>query len=139
MAYTGRQDLTKLHTLRSDYTFPRVFGALNLNPTSELLHHLRFFKFHNLKVQNTPFFAILRVIPYTGNLKNLRWWRNSEVVSGFSNSRNIEAHYFFCFAYELFLVRLYSQKRQSTQLHWTISPRKKRYLKNLKRFFALLG
>ena len=33
--------------------------------TSELLHHLRFFKLLNLKVQNTPFFAILGVILYT--------------------------------------------------------------------------
>ena len=40
-------------------------GLLNPDPTSDLLLPLRFFKFPNLKVQNTPFSAILGVILYT--------------------------------------------------------------------------
>ena len=32
----GRQNLTKLQTLGPEYTFLKVFGALNPNPTSEL-------------------------------------------------------------------------------------------------------
>ena len=34
-------------------------------PTSDLLYHLRYFKFPNLEMQNTTFFAILGVILYT--------------------------------------------------------------------------
>ena len=34
-------------------------GLLNPDLTSELLRHLSFFKFSNLKVQNRPFFVIL--------------------------------------------------------------------------------
>ena len=51
----------KLQTLGPDYTFPKIFGALNPNPTSELLHHVRFPRNPNLKVQKTLFFAIFGV------------------------------------------------------------------------------
>ena len=61
MHNTGRQNLTNLQTLRPNYTFPKAFGALYLNPTSELLHHLSLLRYSNLKVQKAPFFAILRV------------------------------------------------------------------------------
>ena len=43
------------------YTFPKVSGALNSNPTSKLLHRLRFSRNPNLKVQKTLFFAIFGV------------------------------------------------------------------------------
>ena len=42
-----------------------LLGLLNPDPISDMFHYLRFFKFPNLKVQNTPFFAILEVILYT--------------------------------------------------------------------------
>ena len=48
-------------TLGLNYTFPKVFGALNPNPTLELLHHVRFSRNPNLQVQKTRFFAIFRV------------------------------------------------------------------------------
>ena len=79
---TSRRNLTKVQTLGADYTFPKVFGALNPNPTLELLHHLRFFKFPNLKVQNTQFFAILGVILYT-----VRKFKKPEVILKKFNSR----------------------------------------------------
>ena len=43
---------------------------------------------------------------WLGNLKNLRWWSKTEVGFGFSNPRNIEAHYFFCFLDELFFGKV---------------------------------
>ena len=49
--YTGRHFLDRR-------SFPNVFGGLNPNPTSELLHHVRFSGNPNLKVQKTLFFAI---------------------------------------------------------------------------------
>ena len=58
---TARRNLTKLQTLGSEYTFPKVFGALNPNPISELLHHLRLLRNPNLKMQKTLFFAIFGV------------------------------------------------------------------------------
>ena len=76
--YTGRQNLTKLQTLGPEYTFPKVLDALNPNLTSELLHHLRFFKFPDLKVKNRPFFDILGVILYT-----VRKFKNPEVMEQF--------------------------------------------------------
>ena len=61
--YTGRQNLTKLQTLVPDYTFP-IWCA-----ESESDHRIapspQLFKFPNLNVQNTLFFAILGVILYT--------------------------------------------------------------------------
>ena len=53
-------------------------GLLNPDLTSKLLHHLRFFKFPNLKVQNTPFFVILGVILYT-----VRKFKKLEVMEQF--------------------------------------------------------
>ena len=41
--------------------FWMLFGALNPNPTSELLHHVRYSRNPNLKVQKILFFAILGV------------------------------------------------------------------------------
>ena len=58
---TGQQNLTKLQTLGPDYTFPKVFGALNPNLTSQLLQHVRFSRNPNLQVGKTGFFAILGV------------------------------------------------------------------------------
>ena len=43
--------------------------SLNPDPTSELPHHLRFFKFSNLKVQNTQFFAILHSTHFFWNFQ----------------------------------------------------------------------
>ena len=40
------------------------FGALNRNPTSELVHHLRLLRYPNLKVQKTRFIAIFGVKLY---------------------------------------------------------------------------
>ena len=53
-------------------------GLINPDPTSDLLHRDRFFKFPNLKVQNTPFFAILGVILYT-----VRKFKKPEVMEHF--------------------------------------------------------
>ena len=55
------KNLTKLQTLRSDYTFPNVFGALNPNPTLELLDNLWLLRYSNLKVQKILFFATFGV------------------------------------------------------------------------------
>ena len=46
---------------KSDYTFPNVFGAMNPNPTSELLHHVRFLRNPKLQVQKARFFSIFGV------------------------------------------------------------------------------
>ena len=51
---------------------------LNLDPTSELFHHLRIFKFTNQKLKNTPFFVILGVILYT-----VSKFKNPEVMEQF--------------------------------------------------------
>ena len=48
-------------TLGPDYTFPKGFGALNTNPTSELFHHVRFSRNPNLTVQKILFFCIFKV------------------------------------------------------------------------------
>ena len=58
---TGRQNFTKLQALGPNYTFSKGFVALNPNPTSELLHHVRFLRDPNLQVQETRFFAIFGV------------------------------------------------------------------------------
>ena len=58
--------------------FCMFLGLLNPDPTSDLLHHIRFFKFPNLKVQNTPVFAILGVILYT-----VRKFKKPEVIEQF--------------------------------------------------------
>ena len=64
--YTGRKNLTKLQTLGPGYTFPKVFRALNPNPTSELLHRVRYSRNPNLIVQKTLFFAIFRIKLHRG-------------------------------------------------------------------------
>jgi len=39
---TGQQNLTDFRNQKLQYTFPKVFGALNPNLVSELLYHVSF-------------------------------------------------------------------------------------------------
>ena len=92
-----------LQTLGPDYTFPKVFGALNPNTTSELLHPLRLLRYSTLKVKNTPFFAILGVILYTvRKFKKPAVMENSEVRSGFSNPKKHRSTLFLLLSGRIF-------------------------------------
>ena len=52
----------KIFTQKPDYTFPKVFDALNPNLAAELLYHVRILRYPNLKVQKTPFLPIFEVM-----------------------------------------------------------------------------
>ena len=68
-----------------------------------------------------------------GKLKNLRWWSNSKVECGFSNLRNIEAHYFFRFPDELSFGKVIFTKTTKYSTSLNDISKKKIYLKNSKR------
>ena len=52
----------RIYFQKPDYTFPKVFDALNPNMNAELLYHVRISRYPNLNVQKRPFSSIFEVM-----------------------------------------------------------------------------
>ena len=59
---TGRQNKTDIRFQKPDYTFTKVFDALNPNLNAKWLYHLRISRYPNLNMQKRPFSPIFEVM-----------------------------------------------------------------------------
>ena len=96
--YTGLQIKGYLISHETLYSFPKEFGALNLNLASEQRHHVRILRYSNLKVQKWLFQGIIgvhswlqRILP-TKTKQNTVKYKSSPLISILKHLNRIFFH-----------------------------------------------